>query len=114
MNEGHYANILLKYLLEIPELDEAFRGSDGLCLTHLGNTLARARSRSAAAALVDAQRSVLQRLDGELSEFIRKNDHRFRHERFGAEEDAWLRALETVSGAAPRRGHDAALTQALP
>ena len=32
-------------------------------------------------------------------EFIRKNDYRFMSEGFGSEGDAWIRAIECLSGA---------------
>jgi hypothetical protein len=53
--------------------------------------------------LMEAQKAVWQRLSSELSEFIRKKDHRFQNETFGPEGDSWLRAIEAVSGAAPSK-----------
>ena len=38
----------------------------------------------------------------DLGEFIRKNDYRYSDEPVGTERDAWLRALESISGAAPQ------------
>ena len=52
--------------------------------------------------LVDAQKSVWQRLQADLDEFIRKSDQRFRDEPFGEERDAWRRALAAISGPPPR------------
>jgi len=39
------------------------------------------------------------RENGKPSEFIRKNDYRFRHETWGEERDAWLRAIAALAGA---------------
>ena len=41
----------------------------------------------------------LELLRGELNEVIRKNDYRFRSEEWGAERDAWVRALAMVTPA---------------
>ncbi len=46
------------------------------------------------------QTTINRRLVTELDESIRKNDYRFVSEGFGAEGDAWIRALERLSGAA--------------
>jgi hypothetical protein len=81
---------------------EAYRTSDGLCLSHFRRTLALAPARATAESLVSAQQEVWQRLYAELGEFIRKKDVRFRDEPFGVERDSWRRALEAVSGAPPR------------
>jgi hypothetical protein len=91
---------------------QAYAASDGLCLPHFRGALAAAGGKQRAA-LVDAQRQVWQRLHGELAEFIRKNDYRFRSEGFGGEADSWERALEAVSGSRPPQGTDKGLTQAL-
>jgi len=48
---------------------------------------------------VNAQRRIWERLLAQLSEFIRKNDYRFRDEPVGEEGDAWLRAIAALAGA---------------
>jgi hypothetical protein len=40
----------------------------------------------------------METLRAELGEFIRKNDYRFINEGFGAERDAWRRAVATGAG----------------
>ena len=50
-------------------------------------------------ALTEIQSAINQRWLGELDEFIRKNDYRFMSEGFGSEGDAWIRAIERLSGA---------------
>ncbi|HSR31078.1 MAG TPA: DUF6062 family protein [Anaerolineae bacterium] len=97
-----YSHTLLAHLDGPGSLAEAYHASDGLCLPHFRQTLARVPSSAEADLLVAAQRSVWQRLENELVEFIRKNDHRFRDETFGPERDAWRRALESISGPPPR------------
>jgi len=48
------------------------------------------------------QLAIYRNLHGELAEFIRKHDHRFGHEPFGAEKDAWLRTVAMFAGEAGR------------
>ena len=96
--EEHLISSLVSHLNGPESVDEAYRGSDGLCLAHFGQAIARVPSQEDAEVLVAAQRAVWQRLHYELGGFIRKNDHRFRDEGFGVERDSWIRALESVSG----------------
>ena len=100
--ECDYVKTLTAHLVGRGALADAYRASDGLCLEHFRGALARASSKSEAEMLVAVQQAVWQRLHEELGEFIRKNDHQFRGETFGQEKDSWRRALEAVSGPAPR------------
>ncbi|HOU39894.1 MAG TPA: DUF6062 family protein [Promineifilum sp.] len=99
----HYIDTLLKQATPGSPLAGAYAASDGLCLLHFRAVVARGQSGPALMTLVAAQRAHWQRLDGELEEFLRKSDYRFQHEKFGAERDAWQRALSAVSGQLP--GH---------
>jgi hypothetical protein len=99
--EDIYVEGLLKHLLGEGGLLAAYESSDGLCLPHLRQALARVRDERACEALVAAQRAIWERLVGDLSEFIRKNDHRFHDEPWGEERDAWLRAVAALAGARP-------------
>lgn len=100
-NESYYLAALVKHLTGAESLLAAYQASDGLCLPHFRLALGRVSQAESYTALVEAQKSVWQRLRADLAEFIRKNDHRFRGERFGPEGDAWLRGIEAVSGASP-------------
>jgi hypothetical protein len=100
-SEAYYLAALLKHLAGADSLLTAYQASDGLCLPHFRLALSRVSHEASYTALVEAQKSVWQRLRADLAEFIRKNDHRFRGEPFGAEGDAWLRGIEAVSGAPP-------------
>lgn len=100
--EAHIVDTLWIHLEGPQALAELYRESGGLCLPHLRETLAHAPSTSSSNVLIAAQRSIWQRLHSELTEFIRKNDQRFRDEPFGSERDSWRRALEAISGAPPR------------
>ena len=99
--ESLYLGVLLEHLLGEDGLLAAYEASDGLCLPHFRQALAQVRDERAFEALVGAQRTIWERLVGDLSEFIRKNDYRFRHETWGEERDAWLRAIAALSGARP-------------
>jgi hypothetical protein len=100
--EEDYISTLVAHLDGPGSLADAYRTSDGLCLPHFRRTLARAPSGAEARLLSAAQQAVWQRLHDDLGEFIRKSDYRFRGEPFGDEKDAWLQALEAISGPPPR------------
>jgi len=101
--ERIYIDALLDSLLDESEGEvlAAFEASDGLCLSHLRQALARARGRRLQGALLDAQRGIWERLVGDLSEFVRKNDYRFQHEEMGEERNAWIRGIAAIAGARP-------------
>lgn len=98
---SHYTTTLLAHLKPDSPLAAAYLRSDGLCLAHVRHALGEAGGGPAVATLVDCQRTVWERLNGELEEFLRKNDYRFSHEPMGAERDSWLRAIAAISGPLP-------------
>ncbi|MEJ2209233.1 MAG: DUF6062 family protein [Anaerolineae bacterium] len=100
-HEALYLDAFLEHLPADDEFRDLFFASDGLCLPHLRQALARVRGRPAFQALVDGQRAIWQRLAAELEEQVRKSDWRFHDEPPGDESGAWLRALAALSGALP-------------
>lgn len=92
-----FADLLLKDL-KSAEVQDLLRDCGGLCLPHLRMTLARPGAGKTYKTLIAVQRQAWTALMAELDEFIRKNDHRFRHEPMESERDAWLRALDVMSG----------------
>lgn len=94
--ERIYGETLLAHLADA-ELRADLARADGLCLPHLRQVLAMA-DREAAETLIAIQQAIWKRLLGELDEFIRKQDYRFREEPIGSERDSWIRALALVSG----------------
>jgi len=80
------------------DMTRAFEKSSGLCLPHFRRALALIQDEKVFIRLIEIQRSHLERLRDELSEFIRKNDYRYIAEGFGMEGDSWLRAIGIVSG----------------
>ncbi len=112
--EQHYTSTLIKNFSGPNAFAEVFESSDGLCLLHFRSVLTQARRGPNLRAFIEAQKTVWQRLNIDLNEFIRKNDYRFRDEPFGKEGDSWLRALEAISGAAHQsNARGKGLTQAL-
>jgi len=80
-------------------LQNKFRNSAGLCLSHLRLTLGRTKDAAQFEAIKAAHLAIWRDLIGELDEFIRKQDYRFADETIGAEGNSWSRAIDLVSGA---------------
>ena len=80
------------------QLAEAIRFSEGLCIPHLKNSLESASNQAITELLLSIHRDKLESLLGELAEFIRKSDYRFKDEGFGAEGDSWRRAVNKLTG----------------
>lgn len=78
-----------------------YRTSSGLCLSHFRTLLSHAQPPAVRAAFIAVQLDIWAALEGELAEFIRKSDHQARGEKFGAERDAWERAIALTSGPQP-------------
>jgi hypothetical protein len=74
-----------------------YQNSNGLCLGHLKALLPHLDSKQQAGLLAHEQ-SRLESLRGELAEFIRKSDYRFRDEVIGVEGDSYKRAADLVKG----------------
>jgi hypothetical protein len=70
----------------------ALESSAGLCVRHV-ESAALAAGPELGARLRAQEEARLQRLEAELEQIVRKNDYRYREEPWGAERDAWLRAL---------------------
>lgn len=84
--------------LPTPEMQAALKSSEGLCFLHLKKVFEAVSDSTLGEALFNIHRQQLEGLRAELAEFIRKNDYRFKDEGFGAEGDAWLRAIRKVTG----------------
>jgi Family of unknown function (DUF6062) len=82
------------------ELDQAYAGSDGLCLPHLELALARDGSRPGTARLVALTREKLRALADDLRRFVDKHDHRAKPSFTDGEARAWRLALQLVAGQA--------------
>ncbi len=82
-----------------PQLQDAYRASEGLCLPHFRQVLHKTRNRHHLEQLVEIQGAIWERLRADLHEFIDKNRHERMHEAMGPEGNSWLRAIEQLSGA---------------
>jgi hypothetical protein len=87
------------------ELTDALASSDGLCLPHLQRSLETIRDGAPFEKLLLLHREILNGLNAELEEFIRKNDYQV-EESFGREGDAWLRAVALVVGRSRGKNQD--------
>ena len=94
---------LLAYL-DDPDIQTGYRNAGGLCLAHLQTTLGQANDAQART-LAEWQSVVYRELRDQLSELIRKHDHRFKNEPIGVEGDAWRRAVARMAGEAGETGH---------
>jgi Family of unknown function (DUF6062) len=104
-HERHALETLLNFVDEVV-LARGFEASFGVCLPHLVRAAECHPSHPGLLSLIEAQRRKQVGLVAELEEFCRKHDYRFRHETWGAESDAWLRAIEMLSGKAGVFGND--------
>ncbi len=84
--------------LDNPEIGDALRDGAGLCLPHFRQALQQVPDEATFTTLVEIQLNAWERLQHELSEFIRKHDYRFQDEGMGTEGDSWIRALAQISG----------------
>jgi len=102
--ERGYLGALRERLLGDEGLLALYVNSDGLCLPHFRQAIARVDDPAVFRALVEAQHAIWDRLDQRLSEAIRKSDYRFSHEPSGDEAGSWLRAIAALAGEPRRRG----------
>lgn len=99
----NFVPFLRKAVLD-PAFYAQFLTSDGLCLEHFQQTCELKLPNSPEhtgewlAQLRKAQLAILQRLDAQLGELIRKHDYRFRDEEHGDEMTSWRRAASIVAG----------------
>lgn len=85
-------------------LGSAARQEDrGICLPHLRWGLQQAGNPDRAGRLAELFLQGEQRIRADLAEYLRKQDHRYRHEEQGRERGSWRRALLWVTGL-PRSG----------
>jgi hypothetical protein len=98
--------LVLRALLEgmaDGEFAAEYRAAAGLCLVHVeqASTVAVGEGGGLEAGMALVVEHALTRIAatlGELDEFVRKHDYRFRDETIGAEGTAWLHAIEMIAG----------------
>ncbi len=102
--ESRYLDALLQALRDLPLLAR-FQASTGLCLPHTRLAVERGKPTSRLVAV--HARQVAERLVDELSEVVRKEDYRFRHEpRTPAERTAPGDAVHWIVGSMDAPGRD--------
>jgi hypothetical protein len=107
-SEKSYVQVFCDHLTD-ERLQNAYRGSAGLCLPHFQQTLRQARTRDQLQLLIDIQSNIWRKLKAELNEFIDKTDYSRAQEAMGAEGDSWQRAVGQTCGQRGLFGLDARL-----
>ena len=97
--ERDYAALLVA-TIEDDRLASAYASGDGLCLPHLAMALEQVSDEVTLKRILEPQVARYREMLTDLSEYIRKCDHRFRGEPFGPEGDVWLRVMNTMAGGA--------------
>jgi len=93
----YHADVLLEGL-DGDEMRAAFEASPGLCVPHFLLALQRSHDPQRQQYLVQVEKKRFKELQGELEEFCRKHDYRFRKEGFGKEGDSWIRVVKMMTG----------------
>jgi hypothetical protein len=83
------------------EMRELYLNSEGLCYRHLVGCVGRCASGKQVGELIEVERQKLGALASEVSDYLRKHEHRHRSEIFGEEIDAWGRAARKLAGHFP-------------
>ena len=81
-----------------PEFHSAYKKSFGLCLPHLTTVINNCSDSRIVHSILDIEHEKMKDLVKELDEIKRKYDYRFSDEDFGKDGNAWIRAVEKVSG----------------
>ncbi len=95
--EAMYVDVLLDHLQD-ERITAAMDQNAGLCLPHLTLALQRLRGQELFRVLADRARISFTTLLADLDEMIRLSDYRFQGQRLGDVGDAWITAIERVTG----------------
>jgi hypothetical protein len=104
-SEGRYLDTLVRFA-DDGDLQAAYAGSDGLCLSHLLAALETAEPGAGTRWLVTRTRERWARLGRELESFVAKHDYRNREPYTEAEADSYTRAFGMLAGARGVFGND--------
>lgn len=98
--EGRATRDMLQHLVD--DLDQPLTEAGGLCLNHIQQALSVCENKETHAALIRLHEPLWQEQIALLDEFIRKHDHRFRHEGITQTEgNAVVRSIEIITGERP-------------
>ena len=92
-----YVETFLDHLVD-PEFIAKVRATAPLCLSHYRQAIEKGSTADVFETLREIQVAHWEHLIIELGEFVRKHDHRFRHEPVGTEGTAWIRAIDAIVG----------------
>jgi hypothetical protein len=92
--EARYAGALAAGL-SLETVWASLKEGASLCVVHVEKVAVSAK-REHAERLLSLESEKLNILTADLNEIIRKHDYRFRNEEWGAESDAWVRALNLL------------------
>jgi hypothetical protein len=95
--EEVYIETFLDHLVD-PAFVAQVRTADPICLQHYRQAIEQRITAAQFQTLREMQVAHWKTLIAELGEFVRKHDHRFRHEPVGQEGDAWIRAIDAIVG----------------
>jgi hypothetical protein len=104
-HERHALETILNCLSD-RNFTQRFQRSAPLCILHTTRAAEAQATHPGLRGLIELQRQKYAHLVGELDELCRKHDYRFAHESWGAESDAWLRAIELLAGKPEVFGND--------
>ena len=104
-HERHALETILNFLHD-EDFAHRFAHSAPLCILHTTRVVEAQSRHPQLRRLIGLQHGKYAQLVGELDEFCRKHDYRFTHESWGAESDAWLRAIELLVGKPEVFGND--------
>ncbi|MCM8783711.1 MAG: DUF6062 family protein [Candidatus Omnitrophica bacterium] len=93
----HYTQIFWRNFNE-PEFISQYKKSFGVCFPHLTLLIKKNKNSKQIAELLSLEREKISELNRNLKEFIRKCDWRFSKEELGKEKDAWIKAIEKITG----------------
>jgi len=98
--EGRAARDMLQHFVN--DLDQSIAEAGGLCLNHVQLALSACDDKETHTALIRLHEPLWQEEIALLDEFIRKHDHRFRHEGISQTEgNAVVRSIEIITGERP-------------
>lgn len=95
--EKDFIEIIRRYAGE-ERFQDAFRGSDGMCLPHFRQIVRALTSLSDAQAVISIQKAIWQELRDDLALFIEKQNYEHIGEPMGREGDSWVRAIARMAG----------------
>lgn len=93
------SRLLDEIIKGIKEYDfyEVYRNSYGLCISHLSKIVNSVRDKEIRNIFLEIEVSKLKALSEDLSEFIRRQDYRFKEESMEEKSNGWIRAIDILN-----------------